>query len=128
MGKARMRGSRYQTLAQCEQAAAARIPAVTFGEKPMDASMEDPQSGKSRKNKPAKLPSRKSTAKVKVSLMLTDDVDFRLTVHAAALKLDRRRWQTSSSMPPSNASLFRTGGEPRTALRDAEEGRGEDAA
>ena len=55
----------------------------------MDASMEDPQSGKTRKTKTAKLPSRKSTSKVKVTLMLTDDVDFRLTVHAAALRLDR---------------------------------------
>jgi hypothetical protein len=54
----------------------------------MDAPAEESQSAKAKKGKGAKTPSRKTT-KVKASLMLTEDVDFRLTVHAAALKLDR---------------------------------------
>jgi hypothetical protein len=96
---------------------------------PMDASLEDPQSGKSRKNKPAKLPSRKSTAKVKVSLMLTDDVDFRLTVHAAALKLDR----SALANQLLDAALKRFVVQDRGRTEDgrsvdAEESRGEDAA
>lgn len=54
----------------------------------MEPNHEDLGSAKSRKSKVAKAPSRK-TSKVKVSLMLTEDVDFRLTVHAAAMRLDR---------------------------------------
>lgn len=54
----------------------------------MDAQADENPSGKARKGRGAKAPSRK-TSKVKASLMLTEDVDFRLTVHAAALKLDR---------------------------------------
>lgn len=54
----------------------------------MEPNHENLGSPKSRKSKVAKAPSRK-TSKVKVSLMLTEDVDFRLTVHAAAMRLDR---------------------------------------
>jgi hypothetical protein len=54
----------------------------------MEPSQEDSVSAKSRKGKAAKAPSRK-TSKIKVSLMLTEDVDFRLTVHSAAVRLDR---------------------------------------
>jgi hypothetical protein len=54
----------------------------------MESHAEENQSTKGRKSRAAKTPSRK-VAKVKASLMLTEDVDFRLTVHAAAMKLDR---------------------------------------
>jgi hypothetical protein len=54
----------------------------------MDAQAEESQVVKGRKSRAPKAPSRKA-AKLKVSLMLTEDVDFRLTVHAAAMKLDR---------------------------------------
>jgi hypothetical protein len=54
----------------------------------MDSLPEESVSAKARKSKVAKAPSRK-TSKMKVSLMLTEDVDFRLTVHAAAMRLDR---------------------------------------
>jgi hypothetical protein len=54
----------------------------------MDAHTEESQVAKGRKSRATKTPSRKA-AKLKVSLMLTEDVDFRLTVHAAAMKLDR---------------------------------------
>ena len=67
----------------------------------MDPVMDDPQSGKGKKSKSSKMPSRKSTTKVKVSLMLTEDVYFRLTVHAAALRTDR-------SAPGKPAPRFRT--------------------
>jgi hypothetical protein len=55
----------------------------------MDAFTEETPGARTRKPKATKAPSRKSTTKVKASLMLTEDVDFRLTVHAAALRLDR---------------------------------------
>lgn len=86
--------------------------------------MEDPQSGKSRKSKATKLPSRKSTAKVKVSLMLTDDVDFRLTVHAAALKLDR----SALANQLLDAALKRFVVQDRGRPDEGDESRGEDAA
>ena len=54
----------------------------------MDAPHEESNSGKPRRGKVAKAPTRK-TSKLKVSLMLTEDVDFRLTVHAAAMRMDR---------------------------------------
>jgi len=50
----------------------------------------EPNTGpKSRRSKSSKADSRKSSSKVKASLMLTADVDFRLTVHAAATRMDR---------------------------------------
>lgn len=55
----------------------------------MTAQMDESNSPKPRKSRSAKGGTRKSASKVKASLMLTEDVDFRLTVHAAALKLDR---------------------------------------
>lgn len=64
-------------------------PGRRRGEMTMDAFAEESQGSKSRKPKATKAPNRKSTAKVKASLMLTEDVDFRLTVHAAALRMDR---------------------------------------
>jgi hypothetical protein len=54
----------------------------------MEPLQDEGVSAKSRKSKVAKSPSRK-TNKIKVSLMLTEDVDFRLTVHSAAVRLDR---------------------------------------
>lgn len=54
----------------------------------MDAHAEESQAAKGRKSRAPRTPARKA-AKLKVSLMLTEDVDFRLTVHAAAMKLDR---------------------------------------
>ena len=54
----------------------------------MDAQAEESQVVKGRKSRTPKPSSRKA-AKLKVSLMLTEDIDFRLTVHAAAMKLDR---------------------------------------
>jgi hypothetical protein len=54
----------------------------------MDAQAEESPGGKGRRSRGSKAPSKK-TAKKKVSLMLTEDVDFRLTVHAAAMGLDR---------------------------------------
>lgn len=54
----------------------------------MEAHTEESPATKGRKSRATKSPSRK-VAKVKASLMLTEDVDFRLTVHAAAMKLDR---------------------------------------
>jgi hypothetical protein len=55
----------------------------------MDAFPEEPKAGRAPRSRGTKAPNRKSTAKVKASLMLTEDVDFRLTVHAAALRMDR---------------------------------------
>lgn len=49
---------------------------------------EESQAIKGRRSKAPKA-SGKKAAKVKVSLMLLEDIDFRLTVHAAAMKLDR---------------------------------------
>jgi hypothetical protein len=54
----------------------------------MEAHTEESQGVKGRKSRASKTHSRKA-AKLKVSLMLTEDIDFRLTVHAAAMKLDR---------------------------------------
>lgn len=54
----------------------------------METHAEEGQPTKGRKSRAAKTPSKK-VAKVKASLMLTEDIDFRLTVHAAAMKLDR---------------------------------------
>lgn len=54
----------------------------------MEAHAEESQAVKGRKSRAPRTPPRKA-AKLKVSLMLTEDVDFRLTVHAAAMKLDR---------------------------------------
>ena len=54
----------------------------------METHAEESQATKGRRSRSPKAPSRKVT-KPKVSLMLTADIDFRLTVHAAAMKLDR---------------------------------------
>jgi hypothetical protein len=44
---------------------------------------------KTRKSKGAKAGTRAGAEKVKVSIILSADVDFRLSVHAAALRMDR---------------------------------------
>jgi len=54
----------------------------------MDIHTDESQTIKGRRSKIPRTTSKKAT-KLKVSLMLTEDVDFRLTVHAAAMKLDR---------------------------------------
>jgi|LNFM01.1.fsa_nt_gb hypothetical protein len=54
----------------------------------MEAHTEESQTTKGRRSRAPRTPPKKAT-KLKVSLMLTEDVDFRLTVHAAAMKLDR---------------------------------------
>ena len=54
----------------------------------MDIHAEESQATKGRRSRTPRTPPKKA-AKLKVSLMLTEDVDFRLTVHAAAMKLDR---------------------------------------
>jgi|GEM_PF-2351199 len=58
------------------------------GETAMDPHADESPSIKGRRSKAPKA-STKKAAKLKVSLMLTEDIDFRLTVHAAAMKLDR---------------------------------------
>lgn len=55
----------------------------------MSTSMDESTSAKPRKRTAAKAPVRQSSDKVKVSLVLSADVDFKLSVHAAALRLDR---------------------------------------
>ena len=54
----------------------------------MDVQTDESQVAKGRKSRAPRTPPKKAS-KTKVSLMLTEDVDFRLTVHAAAMKLDR---------------------------------------
>ena len=90
----------------------------------MDPLMDDPQSGKGKRSKSSKVPSRKSTTKVKVSLMLTEDVDFRLTVHAAALRTDR----SALANQLLDSGLKRFVVQDRGRPEEGEEGRGEDAA
>jgi hypothetical protein len=55
----------------------------------MSTGMDELASAKPRKRTAAKAPARQSSDKVKVSLVLSADVDFKLSVHAAALRLDR---------------------------------------
>jgi len=54
----------------------------------MEPHADESPSIKGRRSRAPKA-SAKKAAKLKVSLMLTEDIDFRLTVHAAAMKLDR---------------------------------------
>jgi len=90
----------------------------------VDPLMDDPQWGKGKKSKSSKMPSRKSATKVKVSLMLTEDVDFRLTVHAAALRTDR----SALANQLLDSGLKRFVVQDRGRPEEGEEGRAEDAA
>jgi hypothetical protein len=56
----------------------------------MSVGMEEIASPKPRKRPAAKAPTRTAADKVKVSIVLSADVDFRLSVAAAALRMDRR--------------------------------------
>ena len=53
----------------------------------MIATVDD--ASRPKKSRGGKAQSGKAAERVKVSLVLTADVDFRLTVHAAALRIDR---------------------------------------
>ena len=55
----------------------------------MITTAEKSVSTKPRKRVAAKAPVRTSADKVKVSIVLSTDVDFKLSVHAAALRIDR---------------------------------------
>ena len=55
----------------------------------MSVGMEEIASPKPRKRPAAKAPMRTAADKVKVSIVLSADVDFRLSVAAAALRMDR---------------------------------------
>ena len=55
----------------------------------MIATADESVSTKPRKGKAAKAAVRPSPEKVKVSIVLSTDVDFKLSVHAAALRIDR---------------------------------------
>lgn len=55
----------------------------------MSVGMEEIASPKPRKRTAAKAPTRPAADKVKVSIVLSADVDFRLSVAAAALRMDR---------------------------------------
>lgn len=55
----------------------------------MSAGTEEMTSAKPRKRSAAKAHTRPSADKVKVSIVLSADVDFRLSVAAAALRMDR---------------------------------------
>lgn len=55
----------------------------------MTVDTEESTSPKPRKRPAAKAHQRQAADKVKVSIVLTADMDFRLSVAAAALRLDR---------------------------------------
>ena len=55
----------------------------------MSVDMEEMTSAKPRKRPAAKAHSRPSSDKVKVSIVLSADMDFRLSVASAALRMDR---------------------------------------
>ena len=55
----------------------------------MIATVDESVSAKPRKRMAAKASARPSPDKVKVSIVLSTDVDFKLSVHAAALRIDR---------------------------------------
>jgi ribosomal protein L28 len=55
----------------------------------MITTAEESVSAKPRKRLAAKASVRPSPEKVKVSIVLSTEVDFKLSVHAAALRIDR---------------------------------------
>jgi hypothetical protein len=55
----------------------------------MIAAADEIVSAKPRKRLAAKASVRPAADKVKVSIVLSTDVDFKLSVHAAALRIDR---------------------------------------
>lgn len=55
----------------------------------MIATVDESVSAKPRKRVSAKASVRPAADKVKVSIILSTDVDFKLSVHAAAMRIDR---------------------------------------
>ncbi len=55
----------------------------------MIMTVDDAVPAKPKKNRGAKAQSSKAAERVKVSLVLSAEVDFRLSVHAAAQRIDR---------------------------------------
>jgi len=74
---------------RCGQSADFRCLTHADGEKRMSADAEEMTSSKPRKRTGAKAAVRQSAEKVKVSIVLSADVDFKLSVASAALRMDR---------------------------------------
>ncbi len=85
----------------------------------MSIDAEQPTSSKPRKRPGAKAPARPAADKVKVSIVLSAEVDFKLSVASAALRMDRsalvnqilaesptmRRFVVQDRAKPANESI-----------------------
>ena len=87
--KRRSDSSRQEKKARRDQTAGLQCLPRAIRREAISVGMEESISTKPRKRLGAKAPQRTSSEKLKVSIVLSADVDFKLSVASAALRMDR---------------------------------------